>query len=262
MAMKLLQSLSFSISMAGLVALGACGGTPPAENSPMASPTAASTAEATSQEQDVDYLTQLGLIKGHLLVAQELIEQGQPAQAEPHIAHPVEEIYANVEDQLQARQVQDFRPTLVQAEDLVKSRPNDPQLKTAVQDAIAAVDQAMEAVPAQQRQSPALTLQVMDGLLATAQEEYEAAIANGKIAEAIEYQDSRGFVLQAEDLYSQVASQINQANPEAGKAIQTNLSELKAAWPSVIPPQTPVMTPEQVAEKIEAIDTNAAKISG
>lgn len=259
--MKLLRPLSFSLSVAGLIALGACGGTPSAENSPVATPSAASTSEATSQEQDVDDLTRLGLIKGHLLVAQDLIEQGQPAQAEPHIAHPIEEIYANVEDQLRTRQVQDFKSVLVKAEDLVKSRPNDPQLKTAVQDAIAAVDQAMEAVPAQERQSPALTLQVIDGLLATAQEEYEAAIANGKIAEAIEYQDSMGFVLHAEDLYSQVASQINQANPEAGKAIQTNLTELKAAWPSVIPPQTPVMTPEQVSEKIEAIETNAVKVS-
>lgn len=45
----------------------------------------------------------------------------------------------------------------------------------------------MKAVPTQERQSPALTLQAMDGLLVTAQEEYEAAIANGKITEAIEY---------------------------------------------------------------------------
>jgi len=32
-------------------------------------------------------------------------------------------------------------------------------------------------------------------------EEYKAAIANNKFVELIEYQDSRGFVLYAEDLY-------------------------------------------------------------
>jgi len=38
-------------------------------------------------------------------------------------------------------------------------------------------------------------------MLKTAAEEYKAAIANNKFVELIEYQDSRGFVLCAEDLY-------------------------------------------------------------
>lgn len=207
-------------------------------------------------------MTQLGLMKGHLIVGRELIEQGKPEQAESHIGHPIEEIYGSIEGQLQARNVQDFRPTLVKAEELVRANPNDPQLQAAVEDAIAAVDQAIEAgVPAAQRQSPEFVLAVMDGLLNTAKEEYEAAIADGKIVEALEYQDSMGFVVYADSLYDSVADQVSQTNPEAAKAIQTNLTELQAAWPSVVPPQSPAMTPEQVSEKIEAIDTNAAKIS-
>jgi len=39
-------------------------------------------------------------MKGHLIVAKELMAQGNYKQAEPHIGHPVEELYADVEGEL------------------------------------------------------------------------------------------------------------------------------------------------------------------
>lgn len=260
-----MRSLSLLTALASLIALSACSGTPPEQTSatPPETPTTSSAGEgeSSSAAKDVDYMTKLGLMKGHLMVAQELIEQGQPQQAEPHIGHPVEEIYADLQGQLQTRNVQDFKPTLTKAEDLVTSKPNDPQLKTAVEDAIAAVDQAIEAVPTAQRQSPEFALQVMNGVLDTAKEEYEAAIADGKIVEAIEYQDSRGFVLYADSLFQEVSSQLAQTDATAKQEIESSITEVKKAWPSAIPPEKPVMTPEQVSQNIETIETNATKVS-
>ena len=43
----------------------------------------------TGEAKDIDYITKLGLMKGHLLVAKELLDQNQPKQAQPHIGHPV-----------------------------------------------------------------------------------------------------------------------------------------------------------------------------
>jgi hypothetical protein len=39
----------------------------------------------TGEAKDVDYMSKLGLMKGHLLVAKELLDQNQPKQAEPHM---------------------------------------------------------------------------------------------------------------------------------------------------------------------------------
>lgn len=260
-----MRSLSLLPALASLIALSACSGTPPQQSNatPPETPTTSSAGEgeSSSAAKDVDYMTKLGLMKGHLMVAQELIEQGKPQEAEPHIGHPVEEIYADVEAQLQTRNVQDFKPTLTRAEDLVTSKPNDPQLKPAVEEAIAAVDQAIQAVPAAQRQSPEFVLQVMNGVLDTAKEEYEAAIADGKIVEAIEYQDSRGFVLYADSLFQEVSTQLAQTNSSAKQEIESSITEVKKAWPSAIPPEKPVMTPEQVSQQIETIETNATKVS-
>jgi hypothetical protein len=79
----------------------------------------------SGEAKDIDYMTKLGLMKGHLLVAKELLEQNQPKQAEPHIGHPVEEIYVDVEEQLNERKVKEFKTNLVSLTDLVKSNPKD-----------------------------------------------------------------------------------------------------------------------------------------
>ncbi|WP_017653484.1 ComEA family DNA-binding protein [Fortiea contorta] len=214
----------------------------------------------TGEAKDVDYATKLGLMKGHLLVAQELLDQNQPKQAEPHIGHPVEEIYVDVEEQLNERKVKEFKTTLVSLQDLVKSNPKNPKVKTDFVTSVQAVDTAIAALPAEQRSKPGFVLQVINGLLDAANSEYGAAIANGKIAAAIEYQDSRGFVVYANELYKGIASQVATANPEADKAIAASLTDLVKVWPAAIPPAKPVKTPDDVTKLVKVIEQNSQKV--
>ncbi|BAB75640.1 helix-hairpin-helix domain-containing protein [Anabaena sp. FACHB-709] len=214
----------------------------------------------TGEAKDVDYMTKLGLMKGHLLVAQELLDQNQPKQAEPHIGHPVEEIYVDVEEQLNERKVKEFKTTLVSLQDLVKSKPKDAKVKTDFTTSVQSVDGAIATLPAAQRSKPGFVLQVINGLLDAANSEYGAAIADGKIAAAIEYQDSRGFIVYANELYKGISSQVAQANPEADKAINTSLAELTKVWPAAIPPATPIKTPEEVTKLVKTIELNSQKV--
>ncbi|MBW4564227.1 MAG: helix-hairpin-helix domain-containing protein [Mojavia pulchra JT2-VF2] len=214
----------------------------------------------TGEAKDVDYMTKLGLMKGHLLVAKELLDQNQPKQAEPHIGHPVEEIYVDVEDQLNDRKVKEFKTSLVSLQDLVKSNPKNAKLKTDFTSSVQAVDGAIAALPADQRSKPGFVLQVINGLLDAANSEYGAAIANGKVSAAIEYQDSRGFVIYANDLYKGISSQVAQTNPEAHKAIEASLADLVKVWPAAVPPATPVKTPEDVNKLVKTIEQNSQKV--
>ncbi|BAY33892.1 hypothetical protein NIES2107_57950 [Nostoc carneum NIES-2107] len=211
----------------------------------------------TGEAKDVDYMTKLGLMKGHLLVAKELLDQNKPKQAEPHIGHPVEEIYVDVEEQLNERKVKEFKSSLVSLQDLVKSNPKNPKLKTDFTTSVQAVDGAIASLPEAQRSKPGFVLQVINGLLDAANSEYGAAIANGKIAAAIEYQDSRGFVVYANDLYKSIASQVAQTSPEANKAIEASFADLVKVWPAAIPPASPVKTPEDVTKLIKTIEQNS-----
>lgn len=215
----------------------------------------------TGEAKDIDYMIKMGLMKGHLLVAKELLDAGKPDQAEPHIGHPVEEIYLDVEDQLQERKIPEFKTTLLKLQDLVKYKAKDTkQVNAEFTTSMQAIDRAILAISEQQRQDPKFILQVINGLLDTANSEYGAAVANGKISAVIEYQDSRGFVMYAEMLYKDIAAKLAKDSPEINKSIVTSMAELKKNWPSAIAPTTPVNTTEKVTQLIKLIEGDSQKV--
>jgi Helix-hairpin-helix motif len=216
--------------------------------------------QLTGEAKDVDYMIKLGLMKGHLMVAKELLDLQKPDKAEPHIGHPVEEIYADVEDQLNERNVKEFKTTLIALQDQVKAGAKDAnKVSTEFKTSMQSVDGAIAALPDTQRNSPNFVLQVINGLLDTANSEYGAAIADGKISQEIEYQDSRGFVAYASQLHKGIASQMAKDNPEAEKAIAATLTELSQAWPTPLPPAAPVKSTDEVAKLIKTIEMNTQK---
>ena len=214
----------------------------------------------TGEAKDVDYLTKLGLMKGHMIVAKELLDLQKPDQAFPHIEHPVEEIYADVEAQLKERNVKEFKQVLMELQQLVKSKPTDPSITAKYQEAMASIDIAIAAIPVAQRQSPKLALQVINAILDTAGTEYMAAIANDKIKEIIEYQDSRGFTIYVEQLYKSIASTMEKEHPETHKQFMASLEKLKSAYPSPLAPEKPVLSVADMSALIKANEQAAAKV--
>ncbi|MDX2244735.1 MAG: helix-hairpin-helix domain-containing protein [Leptolyngbyaceae cyanobacterium bins.302] len=209
----------------------------------------------TGVAKDVDYMTKLGLMKGHMLVANELLVLKQPEQADPHLGHPVEEIYVDLEEQFQERNVPEFKQMLIDVQTLVRTKPNDPQIQPKFDTAMKAIDTAIAALPEDQRSSPNFTMQVINGMLETATAEYTAAIANNKIREVIEYQDSRGFVAYAQDtLFQKIEPQVTQADAKVSETLNTAFTDLRKAWPQAIPPATPVLSPDEVATKVKNIE--------
>jgi hypothetical protein len=207
-----------------------------------------------SGNPDTDYMTSLALMKGHLIVAEELITAGNYQEAEPHIGHPVEELYGGIEPQLAERGVPQFKEQLNELHDLAKTAPESDQLKTEFEESLAAIDSAIAALPEEQRESPEFVLDVMTRTLQTAAEEYEAAIVDDKFVELVEYQDSRGFVIYADELYQNIAQDMSQNRPDDHAAITESLQELKTIWPSVNPPETPVAPPSQVYSLVSEIE--------
>jgi Helix-hairpin-helix motif len=206
----------------------------------------------TGEAKDVDYVLKLALMKGHMMVAKELLDLGKPDQAEPHIGHPVEEIYVDVEDQLKERSVVDFKDSLVNVQDLIKSKPDSSELALAFDSAVTAIDGAIAVIKPEQLKTPSFSFQVINGLLETALAEYTAAIADGKITQPIEYQDSRGFIAYArETLIPDIEPSLK---PEVATELRQKMIALSKAWPEPMPPATPVMTPEAVSALVKDIE--------
>ena len=215
----------------------------------------------TGEAKDVDYLTKLGLMKGHMLVAGELLALNQPEQAIPHLGHPVEEIYVDLQPQLGERNVAEFSDVLTRVQELVKSKPNDPKVKTEFEAAMQAIDKAIAALPENQRQAPAFGLQVMNEMLDTAAAEYTASVSDGKISAAIEYQDSRGFVNYVRDaLFKNIEAPLGKSNAGVDTNLKAKLAELAKAWPAPVPPQAPVVPVDEVVDQVKAIEQTAKPV--
>ncbi len=77
------------------------------------------------ESKDIDYMTNLELMKGNLLVGKELIVAKEVKQAEPNFGHPVEELYVDIENELNEWDVKQFKNTLNNLHDLVIAGAKD-----------------------------------------------------------------------------------------------------------------------------------------
>ncbi len=217
--------------------------------------------ELVGEAKDIDFMTKLGLMRGHLLVAKEWLDRKQSALALPHIGHPIEEIYVDLEGQLDERKVKPFKAALQKLQVQAQFSANSPELATTYQEAIHGIDTAMAALPATQRQDPRFVLGVISEMLDAAGTEYGAAISNSKISAHIEYEDSRGFVLYAKQLFTSIEPILAKTDTSRAKAIQASLTKLQTAWPAIEAPATPVMSVDQVRTAIKSVELAGQKIA-
>lgn len=184
------------------------------------------------------------MIRGHLIVGGELVEAGRWTDALPHFLHPEEEIYGSLRDDLKAFNLGPFQTALKSLSQTVKAKNKDAyaRARAAVEERLAAAESA---VLAKEENKPYFVLEAALETLQQASDEYEEAIEKGRIANVVEYQDARGFVLEVDRLVGTVADALAAKNADAAKAIRASLDDLKATFPTVTPPQKPVKDSSQ-----------------
>jgi len=83
-------------------------------------------------------------------------------------------------------------------------------------------------------------------LLKSAVPEYQEAIRDGKIVNAVAYQDARGFVQEADVVFSGAMTAFEARDAQAAGDVKRALEALKQAFPTVTPPAAPVKSPGAV----------------
>jgi hypothetical protein len=208
---------------------------------------------------ELAFATRIALLRGHLLVGDELVKQQQWTAALPHFLHPTEELYNDLKDSLVEYKIAPFDGVLNRLADVVKARrANDfTRAREAVSDALSGADAAMRE---RTGDWPGLVIESAIETLKVAGSEYGAAIVDGRIAKPVEYQDARGFIWQAERMIENVAPQLGKKNPDALASVRAGFAELKKAFPSAMPPRTPVMSPADLLADIARIELAASKL--
>jgi hypothetical protein len=214
----------------------------------------AANAEADARlEPSLRFYRDIQLVRGHLLVGDELIKAGRWADALPHFLHPVEELYDHLAPQLKEMKLKPFLQQLKSLAQTVKAKS-----QAAYDAALKATDARLDPIDAHMKAAKTdwmpFAVETALETLRTAHGEYSQSIEGGKFAKAVEYQDSRGFVWQAERLIASVGGELDAKHPDAAKKLHAELAVLKSAWPAVLPPAAPVLDPSQVAGTISKIE--------
>jgi hypothetical protein len=204
-------------------------------------------------EPSLRFYRDIQLIRGHLLVGDELVKEGRWKEALPHFLHPSEEIYEKIAADLKTYNVPPFAVALKALAQTVKAKNKDAYAGalTAIEERLSTADKSLRAKEANW---PYFALETVVEALRNAADEYEEAIAGGSIRNPVEYQDSRGFVWQAERLLASVSDELSKKDADALAAIRTAFNDLKAAWPSPMPPKAPAKDLSQVLSDISKIE--------
>ncbi|WP_046863646.1 hypothetical protein [Microvirga massiliensis] len=198
------------------------------------------------------------LIRGHLRVGNELVESGQWAEALPHFLHPQEEIYGGIARQLKSLDTPPFLTALKSLAQTVKAKNKEAyaRARASVDERLGAVEKAVQA---QESNWSAFALESIVEVLQTAADEYEEAIEGGTISNVVEYQDSRGFVMEADHLFESIADELARKDADAVQAIRVALNDLKAAWPALQPPASPVKDLGAVLADVSKIELQLSR---
>jgi hypothetical protein len=207
----------------------------------------------------IRFYRDIELMRGHLLVGDQLIELELWDEALPHFLHPTEELYAGMEKSITLHKIPPFRRELQALAQTVKAKR-----KGAYQQALKAVDQRLTGAldTAKKFMTPVLrtfTVRSAIEVLHAAKSEYEESMENGRFVKPVEYQDSRGFVWQAEKMLERAAPELAKIDIQALQNIRADFAKLKAAWPAPMPPAAPVFTPDEMSAIISDIEQHASK---
>ena len=192
----------------------------------------AAAAGADLTTDDVGYLTQLGLIRGHLAVGYALYQRELPLLSETHMKHPQEEIYASMVPAFNARGCDGFANDLESLTAAVTAR--------AAREEVATIYEGLTANIARCEQSastddPAVLAKVIENLLRTAGEEYRIGVIDGVIDNLHEYQDAWGFTQVANAWARSAAFADGASAAPVAAQLQDIITGLEGLWPSLNP---------------------------
>lgn len=206
----------------------------------------------------IRFYRDIELMRGHLLVGRQLIELELWDEALPHFLHPTEELYALMEKYIKLHRITPFNRDLQALAQAVKAKR-----KGAYEQALKVVDRRLDAALAIAKRfmTPVRNFTVRSAVevLRVAQSEYETSMEGGKFVKPVEYQDSRGFVLQAERMFEGYAAELARIDKDALTQIRTIFAKLKTAWPAPMPPSQPVLDVGTISALISDIELHISR---
>ncbi len=212
---------------------------------------------AAALPADLAYGRFIAMIRGHLLAGDHLVSARRWDAAARHYGFPREEIYGIIRPDLRTYQTPAFDGnlrTLVRAAKAQDARALA-QARRTIDKALAAADSNLKA---RVSDWPRYVMTVAVQVIKVAPDEYDDAVAKGRIVRPIGYQTARGFILQADRMIEAVGPELPAG--AALTAVRGELTRLRKAFSAAVPPGPAVMAPDALAASVTRIATVAAPL--
>ncbi len=204
---------------------------------------------------DERFAANLLAMKGHLLSALELYDDGEIDAAAPHFEHPRAEHLAAVEPMLDEHGAGELGEELEQVETAAYGEGGESgAIETTWTEAVEAIDAGLEdAIDG----SPARLMSVSLLVLRQAAHEYEEAIEGDAFALEHEYQDGRGFYRAVRGEIESHADELNAIDAAKYAELVAALDAVGQAWPGAMPPASPPVTTAELNAAIAGFEIAA-----
>lgn len=187
---------------------------------------------ADFSKDDAAYLTQIGLIRGHLQVGHELYEAELPDLAETHMKHPRAEIYSALEPAFKKRGCPGFADGLGELTASVKGRQAAHAVSETYNTLLEAINRCETTASVA---DPKVAAKIIENLLRTAAVEYKIGVIDGEINNLHEYQDAWGFTQVAQEWAQSAAFKSSAQAKDMTTKMQEVIARQQSLWPSLNP---------------------------
>jgi hypothetical protein len=190
-------------------------------------PTSFSIAVARSDDNTVEFMSNIEMMKGHLEQAVANKENGNNTLTLAHVLHPIAELYDLIEVKL-ATADSTLNTTLASSlDELSKNveKLDSSQFMGETDKVNQILDNAIKLIVPDDNST--LNIMVISNLLDTANAEYEEGVQGGVIKEIVEYQDASGFISRAGSLFNRTSSMLNDSTKTEVDEVTNLFSSLK-----------------------------------
>lgn len=199
------------------------------------------------------YYTQLDMMLAHMHLGEELYRLGAGEDARAHLVTPATDYLPNLSAVLQERGLERVAGRIDALADAARGSDSWLDLQTPYEATRMSIERARVEVDASLREDPGFQAQVLLAVARRAVDEYEAAVADGAVADDSAYRASYGFAQQGRRILRRNEGLFSLPGRDLHEELVARHEHLLEAWPSLRPPRGDAVPVSEARERLDAI---------
>jgi len=179
----------------------------------------------SAYEEKLEFAKALEETLGHFWAIEKNIDENNDELTLVHATHPIAELYNLIKPKLSEHDFeldQKLQKALTDLPIIIENTPEDVQ--TSIKELRVLVEESrMTVVGEKLSADTTFQLDLIKGLLHTAESEYEEAVSNGEIHEMAEFQDGSAFVWKSEQIFEKIRADLPEHESEEIKEFYEEL---------------------------------------